>query len=228
VTVNRSAAASGYRRLIDPFLWRRSYAARERALAGAAGSREAPTRLESGITLTDLSFAYPGGAHEAVSGVSATLPAGSVVAIVGEYGSGKTTLVKLLCKFYRPTTGTITVDGTELAAIGTASWRAGLSVTFQDFGRYQTTFRENVLLGSLESRAERARDLRTFHGTGTFDRQGQRRDHDRRLAQVLHSRRRGPDPGHGRRPARRGRVAPGAAGGWRAVRGVVRHRGDRL
>jgi ABC-type multidrug transport system fused ATPase/permease subunit len=149
VTVSRSTAASGYRRLLDPFGWLREFAAQERALAARA-AQAAPARLESGITLTDVSFAYPGTRRDALSGVSVTLPAGSVVAVVGEYGSGKTTLVKLLCKFYRPTSGTITVDGGNLDEIDTGSWRAGLSVAFQDFGRYRATFRDAVRLGGLD------------------------------------------------------------------------------
>jgi ATP-binding cassette, subfamily B, bacterial len=147
VTVTRSTAAAGYRRLLDPFLWLRSYAARERALESSGVRAPSSARLKSGITLSGLSYAYPGASRDAVSSVSVDLPAGSVVAVVGEYGSGKTTLVKLLCKFYRPSAGTITVDGTDLADIDTASWRSRISVVFQDFGRYSTTFRETVLLG---------------------------------------------------------------------------------
>lgn len=149
--VNKSAAAAGYRRLLDPFLWLRAYAARERAAAtGLPGAGLAPlARLRTGIVLSDLSYTYPGTTHPAVAGVSITLPAGSVVAVVGEYGSGKTTLVKLLCKFYTPSAGTITVDGTNLAALDTVSWWSGVSAAFQDFGRYSTTFREAVELGSL-------------------------------------------------------------------------------
>jgi ABC-type multidrug transport system fused ATPase/permease subunit len=89
-----------------------------------------------------------------------------VVAVVGEYGSGKTTLVKLLCKFYRPLAGTITVDGTDLAAIDTGAWRSGLSVAFQDFGRYQTTIRETVLLGGLGSPDRVAEAVRAADADG--------------------------------------------------------------
>lgn len=145
MTVSRSTDAAGYRRLLDPFLWLRSYAQQQRSLD--RGPRTAPARLVSGIELSDVSYTYPGTPRTAVSGVTAWLPAGSVVAVVGEYGSGKTTLVKLLCKFYRPSSGTIAVDGADLGSLDTASWRARLSVAFQDFGRYHTTLREAVGLG---------------------------------------------------------------------------------
>jgi ATP-binding cassette subfamily B protein len=72
-----------------------------------------------------------------------------VVAVVGEYGSGKTTLVKLLCKFYRPDSGTIRIDGTDLDDVDTAAWRSRTSVAFQDFGRYHTTLREAIGLGDI-------------------------------------------------------------------------------
>ena len=148
-TVTRSTETAGYRRLLDPFLWLRSYAERERAHPHA--TRPAPDRLSSGISLSDLSYTYPGRSRPAVSGVTVRLPAGSVVAIVGEYGSGKTTLVKLLCKFYRPSSGAILIDGDDLGSLDTADWRLRLSAAFQDFGRYHTTFREVVGLGDVAS-----------------------------------------------------------------------------
>jgi ATP-binding cassette subfamily B protein len=72
------------------------------------------------------------------------------VALVGEYGSGKTTLVKLMSKFYQPDTGTISIDGVSLDALDTDAWRARTSAAYQDFGRYpQTTFAEAVGIGDL-------------------------------------------------------------------------------
>ena len=62
-----------------------------------------------------VSFAYPGTDRLVLDDVSLDLPAGTVVAIVGENGAGKTTLVKLLAKLYEPTQGRILVDGADLA-----------------------------------------------------------------------------------------------------------------
>ncbi len=81
--------------------------------------------------------------------MSLTLPAGSVVALVGEFGSGKSTLVKLLCQFHRPDAGAITVDGLDLADIDPDSWWGASAVAFQDFGRYQATLRDVVGIGDL-------------------------------------------------------------------------------
>ena len=69
--------------------------------------------------------------------VSLTLPAGAVVAIVGENGAGKTTLVKLLAKMYEPTAGAILVDGAPLARMPADEWRARLAGAFQDFFRFE-------------------------------------------------------------------------------------------
>ncbi|MGK8502887.1 ATP-binding cassette domain-containing protein [Nocardia asiatica] len=73
----------------------------------------------------------------------------SLVAIVNEYRSGKTTLVKLLAKFYEPTEGDIRVDGIDSRELSAASWWSRMSATFQDFGRYRTAVDDAVRLGDL-------------------------------------------------------------------------------
>ena len=84
-----------------------------------------PGRLARGITLEDVSFAYPGADQPAVSSVSLHIPAGSTLALVGENGAGKSTLVKLLCGLYQPTSGRILVDGEDLADLGPSSGAPG-------------------------------------------------------------------------------------------------------
>ena len=78
-----------------------------------------------------------------------TLPAGAVVAIVGENGAGKTTLVKLLAKMYEPTSGAILVDDTPLARMPADEWRARLAGAFQDFFRFEFRARHTVGLGDV-------------------------------------------------------------------------------
>jgi ATP-binding cassette subfamily B protein len=139
--------------IIEPYLWLRAYSDEQRA--ASAGTEAPPATLHDGICLRGLTYTYPGATSPAVSYVDVTLPAGSIVALVGEHGSGKTTLVKLLCKFYELDSGTITVDGTDLAALDTASWRRRMSAAFQDFGRYpQATFAESVGLGDVTRMAD--------------------------------------------------------------------------
>jgi ATP-binding cassette subfamily B protein len=145
--------ALGGRTLAEPYLWLRDYA----TTANYPGRRPAPARLSGGITFEEVGFTYPGTGRPALDRVSCHLPAGSVVAIVGEYGSGKTTLVKLLTKFYSPDTGRILLDGLDLAELSTVDWRARSSAAFQDFGRFQTRFGEAVGIGDLPHLDDRER-----------------------------------------------------------------------
>jgi ATP-binding cassette subfamily B protein len=131
--------------------WLEDYAA---ARAGD-GTRSAPTRLTDGIRLEHLSFRYPGTERLVLDGVDLHLPAGAVVAVVGENGAGKSTLVKLLARMYSPSGGRITVDGVDLAAIATDEWRERLAGAFQDFFRFELPAQHTVGLGHLPRLDER-------------------------------------------------------------------------
>ncbi|MDX8051029.1 ABC transporter ATP-binding protein [Lentzea sp. BCCO 10_0798] len=103
-----------------------------------------PASLSHGIDLVDVTYRYPASDHTVLDGVSLHLPAGSVVALVGENGAGKSTLVKLLCDFYEPDGGEIQVDGVDLRRIPSADWRTRLTGAFQDFAELQFAARETV------------------------------------------------------------------------------------
>ena len=126
--------------------WLEDYAAATLAHA----DRPAPDRLTDGIRLWDVGFRYPGTDRVILDGVNLHLPAGSVIALVGENGAGKSTLVKLLCGLYRPSSGRITVDGTDLASIAPADWRGRLAGAFQDFFRFEYPLRQAVGVGDLD------------------------------------------------------------------------------
>ena len=81
--------------------------------------------------------------------VSLTLPAGAVVAVVGENGAGKTTLVKLLAQLYPPTSGRILVDDVPLDTLDPEQWRSRLAGAFQDFVRFELPARSSIGLGDL-------------------------------------------------------------------------------
>jgi ATP-binding cassette subfamily B protein len=108
-----------------------------------------PDRLKDGIRVDHVSFAYPGTDRRVLDDVTLDLPAGSVVAIVGENGAGKSTLIKLLCGLYRPAGGRILVDGTDLARMPVDRWRARLAGAFQDFFRFEFVARQSVGVGDL-------------------------------------------------------------------------------
>ncbi|MET0552501.1 MAG: ABC transporter ATP-binding protein [Vicinamibacteria bacterium] len=125
--------------------WLEDYAAGLRADA----HREAPASLGAGIRLEGVSFAYPGTERRVLEDVTLTLPAGSVVALVGENGAGKSTLVKLLCKLYEPTEGRILAGDVPLADVRAERWREHLSGAFQDFFRVELPARQSIGLGDL-------------------------------------------------------------------------------
>jgi ATP-binding cassette subfamily B protein len=111
--------------------------------------RALPDRIVEGITMEHVSFAYPGTDRLVLRDVTLFLPAGSTVAFVGENGAGKSSLVKLLCGLYRPTSGRILIDGVDLQDMEPARWQEKIAALFQDFFRFQFVLRESVGTGHL-------------------------------------------------------------------------------
>ncbi|HEY0371113.1 MAG TPA: ABC transporter ATP-binding protein [Thermoanaerobaculia bacterium] len=116
-----------------------------------------PSPIREGFTFEDAGFRYPGAERWAVRHLSFTLHAGEVLALVGENGAGKTTLVKLLARLYDPDEGRILLDGQDLREYDVAQLRANIGVIFQDFVRYHLTAAENIAVGRIEARNDRAR-----------------------------------------------------------------------
>jgi ATP-binding cassette subfamily B protein len=125
--------------------WLEDYAA---ALVASA-DLPVPARLTRAIRFEHVSFAYPGTERLVLDDVNLELPAGAVVAIVGENGAGKTTLVKLLAKLYEPSAGRILVDDVELARMPADKWRTRLAGAFQDFFRFEFRARHSVGVGDV-------------------------------------------------------------------------------
>jgi ATP-binding cassette, subfamily B, bacterial len=119
------------------------------ALAGTADAAGVPGKLAHGITLENVSFTYPGAERLVLSGISMHIPAGTVLALVGENGAGKSTLVKLLCGLYQPTSGRILIDGQDLAGLDPARWRSRVAALFQDFHRIELTLGESIGHGDI-------------------------------------------------------------------------------
>jgi ATP-binding cassette, subfamily B, bacterial len=116
----------------------------ERHLPATAG-RPVPGFEE--ITLSDVSLRYPDTGAPAVDGVSLTLRRGQVVALVGENGSGKSSLAKLLAGLYTPTAGVITWDGVDTRQLDRASLAAHVAVISQDWWRFPFTAGQNISVG---------------------------------------------------------------------------------
>lgn len=111
----------------------------------------APVNLQSGIRFENVTFCYPGRSSPSLRNFSAFIPAGKIVAIVGENGAGKTTALKLVSRFYDPQSGQVELDGIDVRRLSLHSLRKALTFMFQTPGSYQFTARENIVLGNLDA-----------------------------------------------------------------------------
>lgn len=129
------------------FLWLKDYAT---DVADAhPGSGAPPEQLQLGIELDHLSYRYQAAATDALSNVTLKMPAGSIIALVGENGAGKSTLVKLLAGLHRPTSGRILIDGADLIELDVAAWRSRMSGAFQDHANLEFSVQRSVGVGDL-------------------------------------------------------------------------------
>src|SRR5713226_631676 len=121
--------------------------------------RPAPEQIRQGIMFEQVSFTYPGQTTPVLRDVSFRLLPGECMALVGHNGAGKTTMVKLLLRLYDPTSGQILLDGVDLRQYDLGELRRTMVAIFQDFGRYELTAGENIVLGQLEHLGNRERQL---------------------------------------------------------------------
>lgn len=103
------------------------------------------------IAFENVSFRYPGTERDVLRNVTFYIREGERISFVGENGAGKSTVIKLLCGLYEPTTGTVTVGGVPVRELDPGLRLHVMSAVFQDFQTYQLTLRENVALGNLAS-----------------------------------------------------------------------------
>ncbi len=103
-----------------------------------------PARVTGHVRLEDVTFRYPGADRDAVTGVDLDIPAGATIALVGETGSGKTTVASLIARLYDPTGGRVTIDGTDLRDLRLADLAAVVGMVSQDTYLLHTTVRENL------------------------------------------------------------------------------------
>ncbi|TDC71853.1 ABC transporter ATP-binding protein, partial [Streptomyces hainanensis] len=104
------------------------------------------------VTFEDVTFAYPAGG-EALSGVDLHIPAGQTVAVVGPTGAGKSTLAKLLARFYDPTAGRVLVDGTDLRHLSAPELRRAVAMVPQDAFLFSGSVAENIAIGRPDADA---------------------------------------------------------------------------
>ncbi len=115
-----------------------------------------PVCLQQGFRLHQVTFGYPGSPSPALKQFSLDIPAGHTVALVGSNGAGKSTVLKLLCRFYDPESGSVTLDGTDLREMSSEALRQQITVLFQHPVQYQTTGGDNIALGQVSANPSRA------------------------------------------------------------------------
>ena len=127
-----------------------AFFAMEPAVKSRPGGLPVPRPVILGFEFQNVSFAYPGTTRRVLDQFNFTLRPGERVALIGENGQGKTTIVKLITRLYDPTEGRILLDNVDLREYDLAELHAEIGVIFQDFMRYEMTARENIAVGRVE------------------------------------------------------------------------------
>jgi ATP-binding cassette subfamily B protein len=127
------------------------------AIHSIPGALPAPRPIRDGFEFRNVGFAYPGSSHMVVENINFRLETKEKIALIGENGTGKTTLVKLLARLYDPTAGQILLDGVDLREYDVEDLRKEIGVIFQDYMRYELLAKENIGFGKIEDIADLAR-----------------------------------------------------------------------
>ena len=115
-----------------------------------------PGRYATAFALRGCRFCYPGSARPVLDRLDLRIEPGERVALIGENGQGKTTIVKLLTRLYDPTAGRILLDGVDLREYSVEDLHSQIGVIFQDFVRYEMTARQNIATGRVDAAGEPA------------------------------------------------------------------------
>ena len=99
------------------------------------------------VTFDNVTFKYPGGGDPVLSEVNFTVEPGQCVALLGATGSGKTTIINLLPRFYDPSSGSIMIDGLDLRSVTLDSLRSQIGIVLQETTLFSSTIRENIAFG---------------------------------------------------------------------------------
>ena len=112
--------------------------------------RKFPSRITAGFEFRNVSFAYPGTERRVLKDFNMVLRPGERIALIGENGQGKTTVVKLITRLYDPTEGQILLEGIDLREYSLEDLHRNIGVIFQDFVRFEMTARENIAIGRVD------------------------------------------------------------------------------
>jgi ATP-binding cassette, subfamily B, bacterial len=125
--------------------------------------------LKDGVRFEQVEFRYPESDRCILQGFNLTLKAGEIAALVGENGEGKTTLIKLMCRFYDPDKGRITVDGCDIRELRQVEWRKHITVLFQEPMRYHVPASDNIAHGDIAGEPTMADIEDAARAAGAYD-----------------------------------------------------------
>ena len=129
-----------------------------------------PKQLEEGIRLKDVTFTYPGMGAPVLEHFNLFLPAGKIVAIVGENGAGKSTVFKLLARLYDPERGAIEVDGLDLRSFDVDELRSRITALFQLPVNYHASAGESIMMGDIARSSDKTRMVQAAKSAGIHER----------------------------------------------------------
>ncbi len=127
-----------------------AFFAMEPAVKSKPNGLAAPRRIRKGFEFRNVSFAYPGTKRMVLKNFNLKLSPGERIALIGENGQGKTTVVKLITRLYDPTEGQVLLDGVDLREYSLEDLHRQTGVIFQDFMRFEMTARENIAIGLVD------------------------------------------------------------------------------
>jgi ATP-binding cassette subfamily B protein len=127
-----------------------AFFAMQPAIRSKPNALPAPRPMVRGFEFRNVSFSYPGNSRLILNRLNFQLRPGERVALIGENGQGKTTIVKLITRLYDPSEGQILLDGIDLREYEIEDLHREMGVIFQDFMRYEMTARENIAVGRVE------------------------------------------------------------------------------
>lgn len=143
---------------------------REPTIRRPESARAVPERLVEGVRLKDVTFSYPGMQEPVLRDFNLHLPAGKVVAIVGENGAGKSTVFKLLARLYDPTHGSVEIDGVDIRSFDPEELRSKITALFQLPVNYHATAGESITMGDIYSQPDVARMEQAAVSAGIHER----------------------------------------------------------
>jgi ATP-binding cassette subfamily B protein len=135
-------------------------------ICSPADAIPAPRPIRNGFEFRGVYFTYPQTQRYVIENLSLRIEAGERIAIVGENGQGKTTLIKLMTRLYEPSAGRILLDGVDLREYDLADLHREIGVIFQDYMRYDMTARQNIAVGRIDRKDADALLMEAAHRSG--------------------------------------------------------------